>query len=65
MSDYPQSAEEREAKRAQVGRAAHLQAIAMRLSIKCAGQSVVEQHAGEPGGCANTGTSCLCECHDA
>lgn len=65
MSNYPQSAEEREATREQVGRAAHLQAIANRLSVKCAGQVTVQQHAGTSGGCANTGVSCLCECHDA
>ena len=64
MNSYPTGAAERSTTRERIGRAAHLQAIANRLSIKCAGQSVVEQHAGEPGGCRNDGSTCLCKCHD-
>jgi hypothetical protein len=36
------------------------QALALVMSIKCSRG----QHAVEPYGCANDGTTCLCECHD-
>lgn len=35
-------------------------------TLKCYGWGGMAppQHAGEPGGCANDGTGCICECHD-
>jgi hypothetical protein len=42
---------------------ARAEADARRLarSIKCGGYGL---HAGEPDGCTNDGSTCLCECHD-
>lgn len=37
------------------------QARAFERSIKCANY---ERHAGDPDGCRNDGSRCLCECHD-
>jgi hypothetical protein len=36
-------------------------------SMKCSGEFMPygrRLHAGTPGGCANDGSSCICECHD-
>jgi hypothetical protein len=33
-------------------------------SMKCNGDGMAVQHADVRGGCANTGASCICECHD-
>jgi hypothetical protein len=36
------------------------------VSMKCDGYSIgpAPRHADQAGGCANDGTTCLCECHD-
>jgi hypothetical protein len=37
-------------------------------SMKCGGWPAPgwpPRHADEPGGCANDGSGCICECHDA
>lgn len=44
--------------------AARSRAAKVGHSAKCAGEGMAVQHASTPGGCANNGTSCLCECHD-
>lgn len=30
----------------------------------CSGKCTVEQHADEPYGCKNDGSTCICYCHD-
>jgi hypothetical protein len=63
---------QRAARRAQIRREclaeAEVNAARRGRSMKCAGWAAVygpPRHAGELGGCANDGTSCICECHDA
>jgi hypothetical protein len=68
MTRYPTS----QADRAKLRIHIHAEAIAeadaraerIGRSIKCAGDGVAVQHANTPGGCRNSGTTCLCECHD-
>lgn len=43
---------------------AEREAAMVGLSIKCRGEGMAVQHATAPGGCANNGSGCLCECHD-
>jgi hypothetical protein len=43
---------------------ARTEALALVTSIKC-GIDLWPRHAGTPEGCANDGSTCLCECHDA
>jgi hypothetical protein len=51
---------------------ARREALTLGLSMKCSGRcnpdGVLTEprpwHADEPGGCANDGSNCLCQCHD-
>lgn len=66
----PSSTAERAAKRKEI-RSYHLvkaerAALASGRSMKCSGYGgyYSPRHSGDPDGCRNDGSGCLCECHD-
>lgn len=57
----------REAIRAKIREDAMLRAETVSRSLKCAARGEDykgRRHAKEPGGCNNTGRTCICPCHD-
>ena len=71
----PMTLAERRAKRAEIRRKAFAQALAQaeewalsaERSMKCSARYnplTGPAHSDRPGGCANDGSNCLCECHD-
>lgn len=69
MTPNPRTPEARLAKREMITmhevRRVIARAIEPYLSIKCReGDHLVDDPVFGSGGCANDGTSCLCECHD-
>jgi hypothetical protein len=67
----PMTVVERQAKRDAIFASAIRGAIQLAersgCSLKCSGFAPYGEppaHAGEPGGCKNDGSGCLCECHD-
>lgn len=67
-SIYPLKAADRAAKRVEhrmrLLAEAEERARKVGLSMKCAGEGMAVQHRTTVAGCANDGSSCLCECHD-
>lgn len=65
MSGYPAGVKARKAQRAEIDRRVHRQADAeaarLGRSLNCGEYG---WHAGQDGGCANDGSTCLCACHD-
>lgn len=65
---YPRDAASRMERREEIRSialiAAEQRAARVGLSMKCAGEGMAVQHKATPGGCANDGSTCLCECHD-
>lgn len=57
---------ERQRIRRQVNAEAERRYLERGRSAKCAGYGglAYPSHAGEVGGCANDGSTCICECHD-
>lgn len=71
MSDYPTDRVGRVRRRAEIRvrtlAAAEQSARTMGRSIKCSGGAFEQwpkRHEGDPDGCANDGSNCICECHD-
>jgi hypothetical protein len=67
----PPTTAQRQAQRDQIRQTvldrAEIQARVVGRSMKCgAGLGMYEgwKHADEPDGCANDGSTCICECHD-
>jgi hypothetical protein len=64
---YSQVKAERQRLRKQLEENALARAYRLNRSHKCGGNGNafwVPRHAGDPEGCKNDGTGCLCECHD-
>ena len=68
--NYPLAFKARQALRDEIHgrltRSAERQAAATSRSMRCSGELAFGQpaHAGQPDGCKNDGTTCLCPCHD-
>lgn len=69
MADYPLSRarrdDVREAHRARILAKAEAEATLYGQSIRCRESTIYGNHEPAPNpGCTNTGTNCLCPCHD-
>ena len=64
MPDYPASSHARRNLRNLRIKAALDRAPVAALSLVTSHKCRWDQHSSEPYGCANNGTTCLCECHD-
>jgi hypothetical protein len=71
VADFPRYAAMREAERrrirSQVLAEAERRILRSGRSLKCCGFDSLARprHAGDVDGCANSGATCICECHDA
>jgi hypothetical protein len=64
MPNYPATSHARRNLRNLRIKAALDRAPAQALSLVTSHKCRNSQHSSEPYGCANDGTTCLCECHD-